>query len=92
VYRVIFFTSIKGDCPIKKFLIGIDKKPRAKILKFIGHLEKNGPNLPRPYADILRDKIRELRVPYGNLHWAVPEDHIQRSVRSMKDWLSRGGH
>lgn len=25
-----------------------------------------GPNLPRPYADIVRGKIRELRVSFGS--------------------------
>ena len=31
------------------------------------YLEKDGPDLPRPYADVLRGKIRELRVGYGSL-------------------------
>jgi len=29
-------------------------------------LEEKGPDLPRPYADILRGKIRELRVSFGH--------------------------
>lgn len=31
-------------------------------MAFISLLEENGPNLPRPYADILTDGIHELRV------------------------------
>ena len=31
------------------------------------YLQKQGPDLPRPYADVLRGKIRELRVGYGRL-------------------------
>jgi hypothetical protein len=37
-------------------------KERAKTLAFIGLLETNGPNLPRPYADLLKDGIHELRI------------------------------
>ena len=71
MYEIIFYATSQGDCPIREFLDEIDEKPRAKIMKFISHLEQQGPDLPRPYADTLRDKIRELRVPYGKLQWRV---------------------
>jgi phage-related protein len=29
-------------------------------------LEEQGPNLKRPYADIVRGKIRELRIQYSS--------------------------
>ena len=29
-------------------------------------LEQEGPNLPRPFADIIKGKIRELRVRFGS--------------------------
>lgn len=41
-------------------------KIRAKVAKWIDKLKKEGPNLPRPYADIVRGKIRELRVSFGS--------------------------
>jgi len=56
---------------VREFLGELDKKPRAKVLRLIGYLQQHGPNLPRPYADALRDKIRELRVPYGKLQWRM---------------------
>lgn len=71
MYEAIFYTTAQGDCPIREFLAELDKKPRSKILKFIEQLELHGPDLPRPYADTLRDKIRELRIPYGKLHWRI---------------------
>ena len=40
----------------------MDKKSRAKIWRYIALLEEHGPNLLRPYADYVRDKIRELRI------------------------------
>ncbi|MFC1521864.1 type II toxin-antitoxin system RelE/ParE family toxin [Elusimicrobiota bacterium] len=71
MYEIIFYTTSQGDCPAREFLDELPKKPRAKILKHIAYLEQYGPDLPRPYADTLRDKIRELRVPYGRLQWRL---------------------
>jgi hypothetical protein len=43
---------------IKKLSLG----ERSKVMAFIGLLEEKGPNLPRPYADLLEDGIHELRI------------------------------
>ncbi|MDR2210308.1 MAG: type II toxin-antitoxin system RelE/ParE family toxin [Spirochaetaceae bacterium] len=37
-------------------------RERVKTLAFIGLLETNGPHLPRPYADLLKNGIHELRI------------------------------
>ncbi|MHB9099806.1 MAG: type II toxin-antitoxin system RelE/ParE family toxin, partial [Syntrophales bacterium] len=34
-------------------------------------LGRAGPNLKRPYADIVRGKIRELRIHYSSNHFRV---------------------
>jgi len=34
-------------------------------------LEEQGPNLKRPYADIVRGKIRELRLRYGSNQYRI---------------------
>lgn len=71
MYEVIFYTTVQGDCPVREFLGELEKKPRTKILSFIDHLEQQGPDLPRPYADVLRDKVRELRIPYGRHQYRI---------------------
>ena len=67
MYEAVFYTTDRGDCPAQEFPDGLGPKPRAKMLRFLSLLQALGPELPRPYADTLRDKIRELRVPYGRL-------------------------
>jgi hypothetical protein len=37
-------------------------KNKAKILSWLSMLEEKGPILPRPYADLLRDGIHEIRI------------------------------
>lgn len=49
------------------FLDEVPEKARAKLMKWIKKLEAEGPNLPRPYADVVRGKIRELRVQFGGI-------------------------
>jgi len=52
--------------PARDFLWCLPEKVQTKVYKWIQLLEENGPELPRPYADVLRDKIRELRIGFGS--------------------------
>ena len=56
---------------VDEFLDALPVKARAKLEKWMQLLEERGPDLPRPYADVLRDKIRELRVKFGNTHYRL---------------------
>lgn len=66
MYKVEFYEDRKKGCPATEFLYSLQIKIRAKVSKWIEKLEEEGPNLPRPYADIVRGKIRELRVGFGS--------------------------
>ena len=65
-YEVIFFVTSTDRSPTDIFLDGLQPKIKAKVEKWIQKLEEHGPNLPRPYADIVRGKIRELRIKFGS--------------------------
>ncbi|MDE2313610.1 MAG: type II toxin-antitoxin system RelE/ParE family toxin [Elusimicrobia bacterium] len=67
-YEIVFYLSPRGESPVDEFLDSLEERPRAKIERFMEQLQERGPDLPRPYADVLRGKIRELRVPYGKRH------------------------
>lgn len=60
MYEVIFYNDRKGKCLTGEFLNEMQVKVRAKTKKWMQKLEQEGPNLPRPFADILKGKIREL--------------------------------
>ena len=62
MYEVKFYPAPRGNYPVKDFIQQMDKKSRAKIWRCIALLEEHGPNLLRPYADYVKDKIRELRI------------------------------
>lgn len=65
-YEVIFYETANGHIPVDDFLDSLQTKVRAKVEKWIEKLEQHGPDLPRPYADIVIGKIRELRIVFGS--------------------------
>ena len=71
MYNLVFYTTERGDSPIDEFLDGLDKKSRAKVAAYLSFLEEQGPNLKRPYSDIVRGKIRELRIRYRSDQYRI---------------------
>lgn len=65
MWNVYYYVDQRGKCPVKEFIDGKKKKNQAKILAWIELLSREGPHLPRPYADYLGDGIHELRIKTG---------------------------
>ena len=61
-WHVLYYETEDGSCPVQEFIDSRKESNQAKILSWISLLEDRGPNLPRPYADLLTDGIHELRV------------------------------
>ena len=61
-WQIIYYETKQGNCPVEEFILNQQARPRAKILNWIELLESSGPQLPRPYADLLTDGIHELRI------------------------------
>jgi len=61
-WKVLFYETQDGKCPVKRYLNSISIRNRTKVLSLLEYLERMGPELPRPYADLLSDGIHELRV------------------------------
>jgi phage-related protein len=67
IYRLEFYQAPRGEYPAKDFLNSLPEPPRMKVAAWLGLLQEKGPNLHRPYADVLDEPIRELRVSSGRL-------------------------
>jgi hypothetical protein len=61
-WHILYFENSKGYSQVFEFIENRDTREKAKILAWLEQLEQQGPNLPRPYADLLEDGIHELRV------------------------------
>ena len=70
-YKIVFYMTVSDHCPVDKFLNSLNLKHRAKVLRWLKQLEILGPNLKRPFADIVKGKIRELRIPFGSNSYRI---------------------
>ena len=61
-WHVFYYESADGICPVQEFIETRKDRDQAKVLSWVSLLEEQGPNLPRPYADLLVDGIHELRL------------------------------
>jgi len=61
-WYILYYIEKDGSKPVEKYIKELSVNERAKTLAFIGHLEEKGPNLHRPYVDLLEDGIHELRI------------------------------
>lgn len=64
--NIEFYTLDDGDCPVAEFILSLDPKMKAKVLRTIDLLKNNGPLLREPYSKALSDGIFELRIKQGN--------------------------
>jgi phage-related protein len=71
MYRIRFYRTRRGEAPVETYLEGVHPKHRRKILQHLELLGQEGPNLRRPYADVLRGPLRELRVSLARLEHRV---------------------
>lgn len=65
-FDIIFYDKPDGTEPVKEFLDSLDVKMRAKMLRTIVMLQKNGYELREPYSKALNDGIIELRAKVGS--------------------------
>jgi hypothetical protein len=61
-WAVLFCDANARDCPVSAFIDKCRVAHQVKLFHILELLEEMGPEMPRPYADILRDGVHELRV------------------------------
>ncbi len=49
-YNTIFYETADGRIPAKEFLLSLDYDMRAKMIRTLELLQKNGPELREPYS------------------------------------------
>jgi hypothetical protein len=51
----------RGENPVQDFVDSLDDLTQARFFAYVDMLKEYGPNLKRPYADIVQGKILEIR-------------------------------
>ena len=69
--KLVFYQDDDGTCPVLDWLRTIPAKARMKCRVRLERLAEMGHELRRPEADLLRDKIYELRVTLQGVHYRL---------------------
>ncbi len=70
-WKVYFYEKRNGRRPAEDFLDDLTYEEYARMDRKIEYLKAFGPNLRRPHADSLRDKIHELRAECLNVQLRI---------------------
>lgn len=65
-YIVDFYETETGEAPAEDFMLSVDRKMRAKIIRIIDMLEEDGPAVRSPHSAPLEDGIFEIRAIQGS--------------------------
>ena len=65
-YEIEFYDKADGSEPAKEFILSLDKKMQAKVLRTVALLREEGPFLREPYSKALDDGIFEIRTKFGS--------------------------
>ena len=69
--NVVLYQERDGTCPVLMWLRAIPAKAQTKCRVKIERLAEMGHELRRPEADLLRDKIYELRATLHGVHYRL---------------------
>lgn len=65
-YEIEFYDKPDGTEPAKDFILSLDTKMQAKVLRTVALLRDAGPTLREPYSKPLDDGIFEIRTKFGS--------------------------
>lgn len=65
-FEIVFYNKPDGSEPVKEFLLTVDDKMRARLVRTIDLLAQNGTSLRMPYSEHLVDGIFEIRAKVGS--------------------------
>lgn len=65
-FEIEFYKTENGEIPILDFVQSLDIKMKAKVLRCVDILKKNGNELREPYTKSLGNGIFELRAKQGS--------------------------
>jgi len=70
-YKISFYTTDRGEAPVREFLSSLSPKERAKCMRYIAALSEMGNSLPACYIKHLEHGLWELRPEYGGVEFRL---------------------
>lgn len=88
-YEIEFYDKADGSEPAKEFILALDAKMRAKVVRTVGLLREEGPSLREPYSKHLEDGIFEIRTKFGSDITRVLYFFVMAEGSSLRTALSK---
>jgi phage-related protein len=82
-FQAVYYRAPDGSEPVLEFIVGLDAKRQAALLRQLGRL--NGlsdalPHLPFPHSSQVAGELRELRCHMGSEHYRVLYQRSERLI------------
>jgi phage-related protein len=90
-YKIKFYQdSITKKEPVFEYLKTLDKKNKAKILKYLEFLREHNGCLDEPYSKHIKGKIRELRIDFSrNRHRIFYFTFLDKNIILLSSFLKK---
>jgi len=62
MFKLVFYVTSAGKCPITEFIDSLPQKLQAKAIRDLDILAERGHRLREPYSKHIRDGMFELRI------------------------------
>jgi len=69
--KIVLYRESDDSVPVLEWLLRLPPKGQDKCRVRLGRLAELGHELRRPEADLLRDKIYELRASFQGIHYRI---------------------
>jgi phage-related protein len=89
IFEVLFFIDKHGRLLARDYIEQMPENHQAKVVKAIQLLQEKDHMLRRPWADVLRDKIYELRPAYGSYEHRILYFFDQRKIVLTHGFLKK---
>lgn len=64
MFKIEMYETDDGKKPVREFLLSLDTKMRAKVLRNLKHLQENGPALREPFSAPLGTSSYRHKIAY----------------------------
>ena len=70
-WTIEFYKDSKGISPVEDFILTLDAKSQAKLLRVIDLLEEFGLGMPYTFAEKVNDDVWELKERFGTERYRI---------------------
>ena len=68
-FRIYFYRTARGECPVRDFLRGLPVKDRRKCFYYLDRIQASGIQQSKNFVEKLDDNLWEAKPEYNNVEY-----------------------